>query len=65
MALDGLLHCVACGHKIEPFGDHHCDPKFEKRREAIDRRAQEHQFHRFTEAQRLNYGLYLMTLPGA
>lgn len=64
MALDGIIYCVACGERIELFGNHHCSEAFEKRRQGIDRREQEPCSWGWTEAQRLNYGFYLMSLNG-
>lgn len=63
-----ITHCVACGQKFSGsdggYDNHHCPEAFENRRVAIDRREQEYQLHGFTEAQRLNYGFYLMSLNG-
>jgi hypothetical protein len=56
--------CVACGAKIELFGNHHCSQAFENRRQGIDRRSQEHVTHTPAEAARLNYGFYLLSLRG-
>jgi len=65
MALDGIIHCVACGQRIEPFGDHHCSEEFEKRRQAVNRRAEQDYLNRQpAESTRINFGFYLLSLGG-
>jgi hypothetical protein len=59
------MTCVACERKIEPFGNHHCDEAFEKRRQARERQAeQDYCLRKPTEAMRINYGFYLLSLQG-
>lgn len=58
-------HCVACGAKIEEYGDHHCSPEAEKRRQAREKQLQQDYINRKpTEAMRINYGFYLLSLGG-
>lgn len=59
-----ITHCAACGVKIELYGDHHCDPKFERQREGIDRREQEWYERPPSWATRLNVGFSLLRLAG-
>lgn len=58
--------CVACGEPMEHFGNHHCPEDFEKRRQMVDRREREtiHPQRQPTEAMRINYGFYLLSLRG-
>ena len=56
--------CVACGQSMELYGSHHCPPDYERRRENRDKQEQEEYARRPTEAARLNYGFYLLTLGG-
>lgn len=60
--MDGDTRCVCCGERLEPIycHNHHCAPKFESMRAAIDRREREPRVHVFSEAQRLSYGFFLM-----
>ena len=64
MALDGIVQCVACGKKIEQVGNHHCDEKFERHMQGVDRREQETFDRGRSEAARLNYGFSLLALRG-
>jgi hypothetical protein len=65
VGMSELTKCVACGAKIELFGNHHCSPAFEKRREAANRQAEQDYVNRKpTEAMRINYGFYLLSLSG-
>ena len=58
--------CVACGQKIEKYGNHRCSESFEKRRQTAERKAnQDYNLRRPTEAMRINYGFYLLSLTGS
>ena len=65
MSYGDTTHCVACGKRIELYGNHHCDEKFEKRRQATERGMdQDYNLRRPAEATRINYGFYLLSLRG-
>lgn len=57
--------CVACGEKIGKYGTHHCTPEAEKRRQARQKQAEQDYCNRKpTQAMRINYGFYLLSLRG-
>lgn len=61
-----MTQCVACGEKIQEFGNHHCSPEAEKRRQTADKlREQDYELRKPTEAMRLNYGFHLLSLSGS
>lgn len=57
-------NCVACGARIEEYGNHHCSPEAEKRKQYADRQAESQDYinRKPTEAMRINYGFYLLSL---
>lgn len=60
-----MSSCVACGVKIEEYGNHHCTPEAEKRRQAREKQADQDYVNRKpTEAMRINYGFYLFSPSG-
>lgn len=60
----GWLVCAACNADISRTENHHCPEEFENRQQGIDRREQKHNPHVFSEAERLSFGLYLMSRNG-
>lgn len=60
----GVCKCVACGQR-GPDDNHHCPPAFVKRRETINRQAEQDYLNRRpSEAMRINFGFYLLSLRG-
>jgi hypothetical protein len=60
--------CVACGARIEGgyYSNHHCSPESEKRRQTREKKAnQDYANRKPTEAMRINYGFYLLSLRGS
>ena len=56
-------YCVGCGAKIAYDHNHHCLPEAEKRRQYRERQnEQDYCLRKPTEAMRINYGFYLLSL---
>ena len=66
MSWQDVGHCVVCGASIGFYNKHKCSPEVEKRRQTKERQAEQDYCNRKpTEAMRINYGFYLLSLRGS